>query len=424
MTAEVLNLTRNVRLWGQPTHRAHVWVHSTVPTAHVVDYVDIAFMGPRQANPDGTTHGVTGRYGLHFHDSMGNTNGTMVIGTVVRNTGFHAYVPHMSDGITLSGDIAHATMDEAFWWDGPSSHTTAQDPSNHLTLNHNVASLVTVDPWYRGARLAGFVLGHGSGNVARGNVAVGIQGTVDSSGFEWPELLNGSEGVWTFEDNVAHNNARNGIFTWQNNSAVHVINRFTGYYNGLYGIRHGAYRNGFVYENSVLYGNAGAAIDLPAQSNTSGPRLTVSNLLLDGAGISNYVLTTDVHNPTLGAQSTVVANTVMRGYRVAGVGVQSIGLSAPESIDFVNDTWFGNEFSFARGVLPASRIRVEDAVHGSIMLAPFPVRGGAKVTFRPAWNANLWAIPPFGGGLLSAAAKASASSAPGASPSFVFCNIP
>jgi hypothetical protein len=427
MTAEVLNLTRNVRLWGQPGHRAHVWVHSTVPTVHVVDYVDINFMGPRQTLSDGTTQGVTGRYGLHFHDSMGNTVGSSVTGTVVRNAGSHAFVPHMSDGITFSGDISHNTMDDAYWWDTPGTESALQDPTNHLTFEHDVASLVTSDPTYRGFRLAGFVLGRGVGNVAEGNVAVGIQGTEDASGFEWPELTAGSEGVWTFQDNVAHNNAQNGMFVWQNSAVLHVINRFTAYYNGTYGIRHGAYVNAFVYENSVLYGNSWAAIDLQAVSSTSGsaPQLTFTNMLLDGAGLSDYVIMTDRHNPASTAGRTMISGTTMRGYRKAGVALAYVAgePTAPEEIDFVNDSWVGTEFLFNNGVMSGSLLRVQDPAHGSIAVTPGEVvkaaRSGGKTSFRAAWNADVKAIPPF-----AAQLTAQVDSSRGATPSVMFCNIP
>jgi hypothetical protein len=425
MTAEVLNLTRNVQLWGQPGHRAHVWVHSTVPTVHVVDYVDINFMGPRQKLSDGTTQGFTGRYGLHFHDSMGNTVGSSVTGTVVRNTGFHAFVPHMSDGITFTADISHNTMDDAYWWDGPLNNSSLQPPTNKLTFEHDVASLVTSDPPYRGSRLAGFVLGRGSGNVAEGNVAVGIQGTEDASGFEWPELTAGSEGVWTFQDNVAHNNAQNGLFAWQNSAALHVINRFTAYYNGLYGIRHGAYVNSFFYENSVLYGNSWAAIDLQAVSSTSASQLTFTNMLLDGAGVSNFVIVSDRHNPASTAGRTMISGTTMRGYRMAGVALVYVAgePTAPEEIDFVNDSWVGTEFLFNYGVMPASLLRVQDPVHGSIAVTPGSAvkaaRSGGKASYRPAWNADVRPIAPF-----AHRPAGQATSTRGASPSVMFCNIP
>ncbi|NIW75703.1 MAG: hypothetical protein GWN08_10730, partial [Gemmatimonadetes bacterium] len=61
--------------------------------------------------------------------------------------------------------------------------------------------------------------------------------------------------VWTFEDNVAHNNGGHGIFVWQNTAETHVVARFTAYYNDRAGIAHGAYSNPYVYRDITLRGN-------------------------------------------------------------------------------------------------------------------------------------------------------------------------
>ncbi len=85
-----------------------------------------------------------------------------------------------------------------------------------------------------------------------------------ASGFEWPE---GSHGVWTFDlGNLAHNNAVNGIYAWQNDSLPHQILNFTAYYNGKAGIEHGAYLNDYLYQDITLYGNGVAPVILHALS--------------------------------------------------------------------------------------------------------------------------------------------------------------
>jgi hypothetical protein len=66
--------------------------------------------------------------------------------------------------------------------------------------------------------------------------------------------------VWVFENNIAHNNLSNGIFVWQNNSEVHPVDGFIGYYNGVAGIQHGAYENTYQYEDLTLLENGVAVI--------------------------------------------------------------------------------------------------------------------------------------------------------------------
>lgn len=404
-TAEVLNLTRNVRIEGTPSddpadparggHRAHILVHNTVPTAQIVKNAALRHLGPRQATGElDYTELVMGRYALHFHISGSNNVGSEVSGVVGRDIGSHVFVAHEADGIAFTDNVSHNTFDEAYWWDGAPDTRTAGPPTDDILYERNVASLVRSDPSVRGYRLAGFSIGRGTGNVARGNVAVGVQGTSTSSGFIWPE---GSEGLWTFEDNVAHNNATHGIFTWQNTGTVHVINRFTGYHNEGSGISHGAYGNPYRYENSTLYGNAAGAVELHAVSN--GGTLTLSRMTMDGAGRSDYLVTTARHYSGFdSAPPTLITQCRLLGAKRAGVAALYTpdvnGDTAPESIDLVDNTFEGNPFWINSGVLPSSRIRIRDAVHGSIELAPAGLAsfGGA---FNAAWNANARPIPPF-----------------------------
>ena len=75
-------------------------------------------------------------------------------------------------------------------------------------------------------------MGAGDGNVARGCVATGIQGGAESSaGFHWPSHSRNDQ-VWTFEDNLAHNNRHSGIYFWQNGVPRTIVDRFTAYHCG------------------------------------------------------------------------------------------------------------------------------------------------------------------------------------------------
>jgi hypothetical protein len=261
-TAEVLNLSRNVRIEGtgdgsasfRPAHngRAHVFIRSEAPQS--VRYAELVLLGPRGPDERDPTDGVEGRYPLHFHHNGDAARGSLVEGVVVRRSGNRAFVPHGSHGITFRDVIAYDVWEDPYWWDEGTSNQ-----SHDTAFDHATAALVQDDPDHRGYTLSGFVLGEGRNNSITDSVAVGVRNK--GSGFQWPAGANGAEfNVWRFEHNVAHNNKPNGIFVWQNDDSCHIVENFVAFRNGRAGVNHGAYNNDFVYADVVLFENAGGAI--------------------------------------------------------------------------------------------------------------------------------------------------------------------
>jgi hypothetical protein len=380
-TAEILNLTRNVRIEGTPRGRAHVFVRSSRPQS--IRQAAIRHMGPRKP-ADEFSEFVLGRYALHLHMCGNGSKGSLVEGVVIRDAGSHAFVPHLSNGITFRDCISHDTYEDAYWWDDPPDTRTKGDPSHDILYDRCVASLVRHDPPYRGYRLTGFFIGRGNGNVARDCVAVGVQGATDASGFEWPE---GSEGVWKFTGCVAHNNAEHGIFTWQNTGLVHVISDYVGYHNTEAGISHGAYQNPYVYRDSVLYGNGYAAVAVHATA--SGKPLSFTNLVCDGAGLSDYLVVAERHEPRLEVGApTSFSGCSFRGARKAAFGFTYDGEDGPSNTELFSVSgcrFQGNEFWLAGGIQPASQIAVSDPVLGSLLLR----RADQPGRLVPEWNAKV-----------------------------------
>lgn len=237
--AEVLNLTRNARIEGTPGGRAHIFIRSTERQS--IRYAALRYLGPRQTDGE-FTESVLGRYGLHFHHCHNGSDGSIVQGVVVRDCGAHAFVPHMSHGITIRDCIAYEVFDEAYWWD-------FHDETNDLVIERCIAASVHYDPEIHGRRLAGFALGDGSRLEIRECVAFAVQGNTNASGYVWPEA---PSGLWKFQENIAHNNAIAGIFVWQNVREPHRIRGFTAYNNGVAGIIHGAYVNSYHYRDLDL----------------------------------------------------------------------------------------------------------------------------------------------------------------------------
>ena len=157
---------------------------------------------------------------------------------------------------TFRDTIASNITGEAYWWDPPGSNESCRfqklctgNNSNDITFDHVLADGITNNVGdNRGFTLSGFDLGAGSGNVVRNSVARNINPThvKSCSGFKWPSSANQNAGgnVWVFKNNKTFDDRCHGIFVWQNDGNLHIINGFTGP-----GINHGAYGNNYDYRN-------------------------------------------------------------------------------------------------------------------------------------------------------------------------------
>lgn len=268
---EVFNLTRNVRIHGGGSNppgevldddgRAHV-ICLKCNQPQTIKHVEFRWLGPRAPHDRDGTSGRLGRYALHFHHGASGTRGTIVEGTVVRDAGNHAYVPHGSHGITFDDTLSFDTYESAYWWD-------EGDETEDLRFNRAAAFLTQDYPESRGYSLDGFTLGQGTNMSVQDSVVAGLQGNgVNSGGFHWPSSANQVENnVWVFDKgNVAHNNRGNGLSVWQNDSNEHIVEDFIGYRNDQ-GILHGAYRNTYVYRDVLLFGNSTYDVRHKALSN-------------------------------------------------------------------------------------------------------------------------------------------------------------
>ncbi|MEV8097078.1 hypothetical protein [Kitasatospora sp. NPDC085879] len=379
--AEVLNLTRSVRVEGTPRGRAHV--HLTSSRRADVRHAALRWLGPRRAgketwNGAPVTEPVLGRYGLHFHMLGDTSRGTVVEGVVVRDCGSHAFVPHASHGITFRSCISHDTWEDAYWWDGPPDTRTPQAPSDDITYESCVASRTVYEPAPRGYRLTGFALGAGTGGTARDCVAVGVQGATGASGYEWPET---SEGVWTFERCLAHNNLQNGIFVWLNARHHHTLERFVAYHNGGWGVEHGAYLNDFDYNGGVLYGNGAGGVAVHALGREKGT--VFDGLLIDAAGQSDYAVATAKHQ--LAGGTVTISRSRMTGYRKAGVAFRATPDGQPDDIAVLDCSFGGNEVWLdPQSPRPARIVLRKAGERQAVQLEPGPGKAEWNAVAAPA----------------------------------------
>ncbi len=311
-TAEVMNLTRNVRIEGTPTGKGHIFIRSTQP--HTIKYIAIRNMGARKdRGGSSATELVAGRYGMHFHHCMDGSRGSLVEGNVIRDTGNHSYVPHVSHGIKFIDNIAYNVMETAFWWDpGDSTHDVIYD-HNIVGLCRYVSGSLNMNaedaPTFSSS---GFGLNTGDGNVAKNNVVVaGGQGDhADGGAYNWEAVIN--EGVWIFTGNMAHNSDC-GLRVWQNSTRNHVIEDFIAYHNS-WGMFHGAYANSYTYTGGFFYGNG---IEVKAASVNSN-RVRLENITIDGAGIIDYGIQV-IHSPLPGDRPVFIRNVTVRGCKIAAI---------------------------------------------------------------------------------------------------------
>ncbi|MEO1063626.1 MAG: hypothetical protein AAFZ07_19595 [Actinomycetota bacterium] len=260
LTAEVLNLTRNVVIRTVSGDPSYVTMHPSSGVQHVTD---VAFVG---LGPD-----VVGRYPVHLHLMGEGSRGSTFDRLLILDSNNRAVVPHGSHGTTWTDVVAHRVTRDGFWWDRGQDENASNDTTYHRAVASDIRATENA-PAAR-ARLAGFELASGTGNTVTGSVAVGVEGIKDSSGFEWLEgAAGGGTGEWVFTGNVSHNNRRHGFFGWQNTNGTHVISDFVAASNGGWGVSHGAYRNKYLWERGQLIANGSGGVLIHANGREEGVR--------------------------------------------------------------------------------------------------------------------------------------------------------
>jgi hypothetical protein len=363
--AELLNLTRNVVISGQPGKKAHMFIHSMMEQD--ICHTTFQYLGPQQSAPDGS-HDVLGRYAVHFHHCMDGSRGSTIESCVVRDCGSHAYVPHVSNGVTFRDCVAHNTTDPAYWYD-------PTDESADVVWDGCVASATKKNAPFKYTN-AGFV--HGAGpdgsNTARNCVAVGVEG----SGYFWDA---NSEAVWVFEDDLAHHCSEAGARVWQNDGLAHVITNFVAYRNDV-GVSHGAYGNSYHYTNCQLVGNREAAMTVSAVSAAATNGLVFDRTLFDASG-TDFAVTSFDGNAIGPFGKTLYRSCVFTGGRKAAFNMTPHNDERPNTVMFVDCTFNGNEFWLDSDIGPKATVEVQDSTRGHLYLR----RTGSAGTPTARWNA-------------------------------------
>jgi hypothetical protein len=356
MGAEVLDLTRNVRIQGTRAGRSHIFIRSSRP--QTIEFVEMAHLGPQK--DDGEF--VLGRWALHFHHARNESRGSLVRGCVVHHCGSRAFVPHASHGIAMRNCIVHDSVGEAFWWD----RDVPEDNTTDILWDRCVASKV---------QKTGFMMNGGGDNLARDCVSVGGFGYNTSGGaFLWPGGL-AMPDDFAATDCVAHNNEAQGIRVWQNGQDSSRIDGFISYRNDSAGT-HGAYGNKFDYRNCIFTQNlnpyAFHALSAAFEDCT-----------FDASG-GPYAAHTGKH--AVEGQDNVLTSCRFIGATEAGLLFAADPTEHGEKFTLI-DCGFdgGNEFWMDSNVPSASYVMVRDETRGNLTLR----RADQPGTFRPEWNASV-----------------------------------
>jgi hypothetical protein len=310
-TAEVGNLTRNVRIEGTATGKSHVFIRST--SKQTINNVSFRYLGPRKDQGGSTAKElIPGRYGLHFHHCIDGSDGSVIDGCVMRDIDNHAYVPHVSNGITMSNNIAYNCTDAPFWWDLPDATHRATWVHNLVIQPKYVQGALSFDT--EGAPTFGthaFVLGMGDDNRCDSNVVAGQQGLeTTNAAYDWEEMP--IESAWIFKGNIVHNSDC-GIRSWQNNGKNHVLEQ-TIIYNCKVGVNHGAYVNNYTYQGGTVFN---AVFEDHAASATNGVR--IEDMTLDGAGLIDYPFRIVPTGAAPGERPIFIRSTTIKGGRKGAI---------------------------------------------------------------------------------------------------------
>lgn len=317
-TAEVVNLTRNVRIMGTAVGRAHIGQFRGTAPQHISD-VELAYLGPRKNG-----NGVLGRYPLHIHECNDATRGSHITSVVGHDLGHRGFVPHASHGVTFTDCAIVDTWDAAYWWDQAPNNTTPAPATHDCVWQRCLLARVREEPAFRAYRLGGFVLGRGNGNkmidcTVSGVIAntgnVNDEAYADSSGIQWPEELESEEGVWEFHGNVAHNCQGSGVFTWQNTPLLHVVSDQVVYHCST-GLNHGAYVNRYLYERWQIK-DCNEGIRMHALGWGTTPPMILRNFDIDLGGLGQQAVRFVKH--TLNGTEIRFEGFKVRGYTARGV---------------------------------------------------------------------------------------------------------
>lgn len=226
-------------------------------------------------------YGKLGRYAIHHHRMLETSQGMIVRGNAIWETGFRCVNLHISHGVLLEDNVCYDSSSTAFFVEEdeqkenePQGYQRGYNQDNVFV--HNIA--IATNPKHpedrnnqaiagEARRMGAFWPGSETQHeVYLGNIAVGGMEYTDGAGFSFPEEGNAiaSQGQipFTFVHNEVHSSASHGIFSWQNVGVARDLVDTLLWRNGDAGIRWGAYSMPAFYFNTKLLENGRSGLDV------------------------------------------------------------------------------------------------------------------------------------------------------------------
>lgn len=350
---EAIDLSRNVvvRSFDDTAH-AHMIVGNSGLLQ--LDSVELRWLGPHRSCATGEPQR---RAPIYFHEQGDASADSFVRHVSIWGGKNHFYMQEKSNGVEVTDVAGYDTAGEGFamFYDNSTCDTRCSGDNWVVTgtvFTDVLAAKVAV-PERDDCNAIGSVIGinpsGGEGTGCQGCVATGVAYNFGAYGNEGAiHLAEGGSGRpvdFTLNNNVAHNNAGNGISNWQN--AGELEPPYDGnqvWSNGADGVHHGAYTNPYEYTNLTAIDNVEADFAVIAiQSDET--RARVDGAFFDGFRTLPYFLV-----PTL---PVVIKNAVFSGARDPAITQVQDPCSGGDETDPNDGTCIRNWLHFDNPQIPA-----------------------------------------------------------------------
>ena len=210
-------------------------------------------------------YGKLARYATHHHQMLETSQGMIVRGNAMWQTGFRCVNLHVTHGVLIEDNVCYDSSSTAFFVEREDELGYNQDN----VFVHNIAIDTKSkhyddrnDPSIKGEfwSVASFWPAAKTNHEAyMGNVAAGVHGTDSAGGFVFPQSGNSPKSAgtipFTFLNNEVHSAVNHGIFSWQNSVPSRDLVGTHLWRNADSGIKWGAYRQPNKFFNTKILEN-------------------------------------------------------------------------------------------------------------------------------------------------------------------------
>jgi hypothetical protein len=298
--AEAINTSRNVVIRSKDT-QAHAHILVAEQGRLQLDSVELRYLGPSKKCSGGAPER---RAPIYFHQQGRASVGSFVRHVTIWGSKNQFLAQEVSHGVEVLDVAGYDTVGNGFsmFYSAYGCGTRCQGAGyapEDTVFRHVLAAKVAVPERVSGCVAIGAVSGiipsGGERSGCEDCVAVGSAYNYGAFGNEGAILMaesgSGRPSAFTFKQVVAHNNAGHGISNWQNagQTLPPAYEQIHAWSNGVNGVHHGAYGNGFQYKDLTALDNGEADFAVIAIQNVEN-RPRVEDAVFDGFQTLPYFL--------------------------------------------------------------------------------------------------------------------------------------